>query len=87
MFQIEYRSEIQFLSCFIWHLVNPIETEIKPETEMGQFMFGCSLFVRFSASTVGLEPSEKRLQPAPLSVSGQHANASNRNQWIYKMSK
>ena len=24
---VKYHSEIQFLSCFIWHFVNPIETE------------------------------------------------------------
>ena len=72
MFQIKYRSEIQFLSCFIGHLVNPIETETgsEPETEMGLFMFGCSLFARFSISTVGLD-QEIGLPPAPLSVSDQ----------------
>ena len=33
MFQIKYRREIQFLTCFIWHFVNLIETETGPETE------------------------------------------------------
>ena len=67
---IKYCSEIQFLSCFIQHFVNPIETETgpEPETEMGLFTFGCTLFARFSVSTVGLEPS---VRTTTLSVSGQ----------------
>ena len=32
MFQIKYRGKIQFLSCFIWHFVNPNEMETGPET-------------------------------------------------------
>ena len=40
-------------------------------------MVGCSLFARFSVSTVGLEPSEMTLAMSNES--------SNRNQWIYKM--
>ena len=39
MFQIKYRSEIQFLWCFIWHFVNPIETETEPEPKMGLFTY------------------------------------------------
>ena len=39
MFQIKYRSEIQFLSCFIWHFVNlhfvnKTETGLEPETDV-----------------------------------------------------
>ena len=40
--------------------------------EIGVFMFGFSLFSRFSVSTVGPDRA-KRLQPVPLSVSGQPA--------------
>ena len=39
-------------------------------------MLGCSLFARFSVSTVGLEPSEKtttKREPPRLYVSGQQA--------------
>ena len=54
---IHYRSEIQFLLCFIRRSVIPLKR--KPEPEAGMFIFGCSLFARFSGSTVGLEPSEK----------------------------
>ena len=75
------RSEIQFLSCFIWHFVNPIE----PETEMGLFMFGCSLFARFSVSTVGLEPSEKTTTSPSFRFRSTCNESSNINQWIYKM--
>ena len=53
----KYRSEIQFLSCFIWHFVNPIETEtgVEPEMEMGLFMLGCSLFCsRFEISQISV---------------------------------
>ena len=57
MFQIKYLSELQFLLCFIWHFVNSIETETGQET--GMFTSGCSLFARFSVSTVGLESSEQ----------------------------
>ena len=34
----------------IWHFLNPIVTETgpEPETEMGLFTFGCSLFAWFS---------------------------------------
>ena len=58
---IKYRSEIQFMLCFIWRSVNPIER--KPEPDV--FMFGCSLFARFAVSTVGLEPSEKTTTNPP----------------------
>ena len=37
MFLIKYRSEIQFLSCFIWHFVNlhfVNKTETGPETDL-----------------------------------------------------
>ena len=45
----QVRSEIQFLSCFIWHFINPIETETRLETETDRgCKFGCSLFAWFS---------------------------------------
>ena len=44
--QVSLRNTVS--AVFIWHFVNPIETE------MGLFTFGCSLFARFSVSTVGL---------------------------------
>ena len=48
---IKYHSEIQFLSCMIWHSVN--------ETDTGNGKgVACSLFARFSVS-VGLELSKK----------------------------
>ena len=63
-------------ACFIWHFVNPIETETGPDQKLkqkgGLFTLGCSLFARFSVSTVRLEPSEKtttkRKQPPFLFV-------------------
>ena len=52
-----YRSEIQFLSCFIYRFVNPIEMENRPEpeTERGLFTLGCSPIAWFSVSTSALE--------------------------------
>ena len=65
MFFIKYRSEVQFLPCFIWHFVNlhfVNETETGPVSERRG---GCSLFTRFSVYTVGLEPSEKTTTSPP----------------------
>ena len=59
------------LSCF-WPFVNRIEMETGPKPEKGLFTFGCSLFARFSVSTVWLARA-KRLQPAPLTFPGQQA--------------
>ena len=58
---LHYRSEIQFLLCFIWRSVIPLKR--KPEPDM--FIFGWSLFARFSGSPVGLEPSEKTTTNLP----------------------
>ena len=73
---IKYRTEIQFLLRFIWRSVNPIETETGHVN-----VRLCSLFARFSVSTVGLEPSEKTTTNLPCN---EH-ESSNRNQWIYKI--
>ena len=58
-------------------LIKKLFLNRKPEPEAGIFMFGCSLFVLISVSTVGLEPSEMTLAMSNESC--------NRNQWIYKM--
>jgi hypothetical protein len=61
MFLIKYRSEIQFLPCFIWYFENEKETGPEPEPVP---VLSCSLFAQFSVSTVGLEPSEKTTTPS-----------------------
>ena len=48
MFQIKYRSEIKFLSCFIWHFVNPVETGTGNGKGLGLvvvFLLGSQSFV------------------------------------------
>ena len=47
------------------------------------FMFGCSLFARFSVSTVGLEPSVKTTTSPPFRSTSNESYY--RNQWVYKM--
>ena len=72
MFQIKYRNEIQFLLCFIWHLVNPIETETEPETEMGLVTFGSSPFHSVLSINTRAKPSKKTTNRySPFVVSGQ----------------
>ena len=46
---------------------------------------GCSLFARFSLSTVGLERSEKTTASLPTRFRSRCNESSNRNQYIYKM--
>ena len=57
----------------------------KLKDNSGLFTFGCSLFARFSASTVGLKPSEKTTTCPSFPFRSTCNESSNRNQWIYKM--
>ena len=71
MFQIKYRTELQFLSCFMWHFVNPINfcwnSLLIDQKQKEGLLFGCSLLLG-SISTVETESRPKRLQHGSYSL-------------------
>ena len=66
MFLMKYHSEIQFV-VFYLAFCKSIETETGPETETERG-FGCSLFARFSVSTVARASENTSTTPRFLFV-------------------